>query len=93
MEADAAAQEVSPCPSEGRSLIVRSHLDAVQAVAFGPEATVVSGSWDCTVKVWRLANDKSGNRYVTRILSECGLIRADPTDWNLKSRSAVILHR
>jgi striatin 1/3/4 len=64
MEANAAAQEVSPCSSEGRSLIARSHLDAVQAVAFGPEATVVSGSWDCTVKVWRLANDKSGNRYV-----------------------------
>jgi WD40 repeat protein len=62
MEADAAAQEVSSRPFADQSLIARSHLDAVQAVAFGPEATVVSGSWDCTVKVWRLANDKSGNR-------------------------------
>ncbi|KAJ9091990.1 hypothetical protein QFC19_008858 [Naganishia cerealis] len=39
---------------------LKSHLDAVQAVAFGPEGIVVSGSWDCTVKVWRLANDKTG---------------------------------
>lgn len=42
--------------------LMPSHLDAVQAVVFGPDATVISGSWDCTVKVWRLANDKSGNR-------------------------------
>ncbi|KAJ9096739.1 hypothetical protein QFC21_005009 [Naganishia friedmannii] len=41
---------------------LKSHLDAVQAVAFGPEGIVVSGSWDCTVKVWRLAKDKSSGR-------------------------------
>lgn len=67
MEADTATQEVRiPGTATGTlaDQIRYSHLDAVQAVAFGPEATVVSGSWDCTVKVWRLASDKSGNRYV-----------------------------
>lgn len=50
------AEEVNrTMPDFTRSIhhLICSHLDAVRAIAFGPDSTIISASIDCTVKVWR----------------------------------------
>jgi len=84
----AALTVLTPCLVHEQECTLRGHSEGVLSVAYSPDGKhIVSGSEDCTVKVWDSQTGKEVNVLVCHHLSIAACTDADIRVWSM-SRSA-----